>query len=100
VGIGLFQIGYMDQTTATLPAAERGVAGSLVNVTRVVGAVIGAALITWLFEAWAAHHPELAAMRWSFASLGLLLLAVTGIVAAGLIDHVKADPGRADAGRP
>lgn len=90
LGIGLFQIGYMDQTTATLPPAERGVAGSLVNVTRVVGAVIGAALITWMHEGWRVLYPGLAAFQLSFAVLGLLLLLVTIVVAAGAIEPVAA----------
>lgn len=85
LGIGLFQIGYMDQTTATLPPAERGVAGSLLNVTRVVGAVIGAALITWMLEGWRAIVPGLDAFRLSFGSLGVLLAGVTVAVGLGVV---------------
>ena len=48
LGQGLFQVGYMDTTTSLLPAHERGVAGSLVNVTRGLGIVFGAAGISWL----------------------------------------------------
>ncbi len=41
-GVGLFQVGYTDYVTATLPAADRGVAGSLTIVTRTIGVVLGA----------------------------------------------------------
>lgn len=79
-GIGLFQIGYMDVTTATLPPSQRGVAGSLLNVTRVVGGVIGGACITWLLDGWRALHTGAQAFAWTFATLGLLL----GVFACGL----------------
>ncbi|MFP5462129.1 MAG: MFS transporter [Gammaproteobacteria bacterium] len=48
IGQGIFGVGYMDATTSMLPLEERGVAGSLVNVTRLLGVVLGATLIGWL----------------------------------------------------
>src|SRR5690606_40435482 len=48
LGQGLFQVGYMDATTDLLPIEERGTAGSLVNVTRLLGLVLGATGIGWL----------------------------------------------------
>jgi MFS family permease len=48
VGQGLFQVGYMDATTTLLPIEERGIAGSLVGVTRLLGIVLGATGIGWL----------------------------------------------------
>ena len=42
VGVGLFQVAYADLVTATLPIADRGVAGSLITVTRTIGIVGGA----------------------------------------------------------
>lgn len=42
-GLGLFNVGYMDATTSMLPVSRRGVAGSLVTVTRLVGVLLGAA---------------------------------------------------------
>ena len=48
IGQGLFQVGYMDATTTLLPIEERGVAGSLFSVTRLLGIVFGATGIGWL----------------------------------------------------
>lgn len=48
IGQGLFQVGYMDTTTTLLPIEERGVAGSLFSVTRLLGIVFGATGIGWL----------------------------------------------------
>ena len=42
LGLGLFQVGYSDHVTGTLPLADRGVAGSLSMVTRTIGVVLGA----------------------------------------------------------
>jgi len=42
LGVGIFQVGYTDYVAATLPLADRGVAGSLAMVTRTIGIVIGA----------------------------------------------------------
>jgi MFS family permease len=57
IGLGLFQVAYADFVTATLPVAERGVAGSLTMVTRTIGVVTGA---TGLSAAFA--HFEAAAL--------------------------------------
>lgn len=48
LGLGLFSVGYMDETTSLLPVRQRGFAGSLVTVTRLVGVLLGATLITRL----------------------------------------------------
>ncbi|HZD25926.1 MAG TPA: MFS transporter [Alphaproteobacteria bacterium] len=50
-GQGLFQLSYTDAVIARLPAEERGVAGSIAMLTRTVGIVSGAALLTMLFSA-------------------------------------------------
>jgi MFS family permease len=42
LGLGLFQVAYADFVTAILPAADRGVAGSLTILTRTIGVVTGA----------------------------------------------------------
>lgn len=67
-GTGLFQVGYLDATTSMLPAHERGVAGSLVIVTRLLGVVFGASGISWL-------QARTASEAVSFAWLGGALFA-------------------------
>ena len=50
IGLGLFQVAYMDLVMAASPAAQRGVAGSLGMLTRTIGTVTGAALLTLGFQ--------------------------------------------------
>lgn len=42
LGVGLFQVGYADYVTGSLPLADRGVASSLTMLTRTIGIVLGA----------------------------------------------------------
>jgi hypothetical protein len=49
-GLGLFQVAYFDIATATIPLQARGVAGSLVMMTRTVGVVTGATLLMLVFQ--------------------------------------------------
>jgi MFS family permease len=49
-GLGLFQVAYFDIATATIPRENRGVAGSLVMVTRTVGVVTGATVLMLIFQ--------------------------------------------------
>ncbi|MGE4048400.1 MAG: MFS transporter, partial [Acetobacteraceae bacterium] len=49
-GIGLFQVAYFDIATATIPREDRGVAGSLVMMTRTVGVVTGATVLMLFFQ--------------------------------------------------
>jgi MFS family permease len=51
LGIGLFQTAYMDIVMRSSPLADRGVVGSLALLTRTIGTVTGAALLTLLFHA-------------------------------------------------
>jgi MFS family permease len=74
-GLGTFQVGNLDLTTTILPVSARGVAGSLVNVARLLGIVIGAAVITWIFDAFA-QPDRLAQFRSTFLLLGSLQLAL------------------------
>jgi MFS family permease len=46
VGIGIFQVAYTDLIVGSLPRSSRGVAGSLTMLTRTVGIVVGASLLT------------------------------------------------------
>jgi MFS family permease len=45
-GMGLFQVAYLDLVMGTLPPQHRGVAGSLAMLTRTLGVVTGATLLT------------------------------------------------------
>jgi MFS family permease len=51
-GVGLFQVAYFDIVTGSLPRADRGVAGSLVMMTRTLGTVTGATVLILLFQTW------------------------------------------------
>lgn len=57
-GLGLFQVAYFDIATVTIPVEARGVAGSLVMMTRTVGVVTGATVLMLIFQALraAAEH--------------------------------------------
>lgn len=50
IGLGLFQVSYMEIVIAASPLAHRGVAGSLSMLTRTVGVVTGAAGLTLGFQ--------------------------------------------------
>jgi MFS family permease len=54
-GLGLFQVAYFDIATATIPRQDRGVAGSLVMMTRTIGVVTGATLLMLLFQSLRGH---------------------------------------------
>ena len=75
LGHGAFQVGCMDVTTTLLPPEERGVAGSLVSVTRLLGIVLGATGIGWLHAATARFD-----LTFSVLGGGLFLYAVVGIL--------------------
>jgi EmrB/QacA subfamily drug resistance transporter len=51
LGMGFFQVAYMEIVMAASPVAHRGVAGSLSMLTRTVGVVTGAAVLTLGFQA-------------------------------------------------
>lgn len=51
VGMGCFQVAYMELVMAALPLAQRGVAGSLSMLTRTIGTVTGAAVLMLGFQA-------------------------------------------------
>jgi EmrB/QacA subfamily drug resistance transporter len=50
-GLGLFQVAYMEVVIGAVPREQRGVAGSLAMLTRTLGIVGGATLLTLLFHA-------------------------------------------------
>lgn len=49
-GLGLFQVACFDISTATIPREDRGVAGSLVMMTRTAGVVTGATVLMLMFQ--------------------------------------------------
>lgn len=51
IGLGLFQVGHLDATVSAMPVGERGVAGSLVSVGRVLGFSLSANLVMWAHDA-------------------------------------------------
>ena len=76
LGLGMFQVGYMEATTSLLPIDERGVAGSLVSVTRLLGILLGATGIHWL-QGLTQDHAS------TFKVLGIALLALAMLFALG-----------------
>lgn len=86
LGLGLYQVAQLDVSTASLPRESRGVAGSLVMLTRTLGVVAAASLLTAIFVAFetgnaSASAPDfLSAFQMTFriAALGLaVFLAAT-----------------------
>lgn len=51
IGAGLFGVAVLDILTASLPPADRGVAGSLGMVTRTIGTLTGASVLMLVFQA-------------------------------------------------
>jgi MFS family permease len=51
LGLGLFQVAYMEIVIGASPVGQRGVIGSLAMLTRTIGTVTGAALLTLGFQA-------------------------------------------------
>jgi len=49
-GVGLFQVAYMDIVMRTLPRHRHGVAGSIAMLSRSIGVVTGATLLTLVFH--------------------------------------------------
>jgi sugar phosphate permease len=79
VGQGLLAVAYIDLVTDTLPARDRGVAGSLAQLTRTLGIVSGASVLTAL-HAHAASGGFLAGYKFAFLVAGgglLVALAVS-----------------------
>ncbi|HTW70126.1 MAG TPA: MFS transporter [Acetobacteraceae bacterium] len=90
-GLGLFQVAYFEIAAATLPRDQRGVAGSLVMMTRTLGIVAGATVLMLGFQtlrvrAVAAGVADDAAFLAGFQHVYRLaaLLPVAVLVAMGL----------------
>jgi len=83
VGQGLLTVAYTDIVTATLSVRDRGVAGSLSLLTRTVGIVSGASVLTALYASGAAGLSGvdgfLAGYRYAFLAAGGGLLAALAL---------------------
>ena len=80
-GVGLFQVAYMDVVISTLPQHSRGVAGSVAMLTRTLGIVGGATLLTLVF-----HAVEATAVRdGASSSIAFLTAFRTTLEAAGIV---------------
>ena len=94
-GMGVFQVAYADRVMATLPRRDRGVAGSLTMLTRMLGVAAGATLLTALLRdaesaALAAGLPAeeafLEGFRFAFrcAAVVLAVCLAAGLATAGI----------------
>ncbi|OLE34143.1 MAG: hypothetical protein AUG47_02025 [Alphaproteobacteria bacterium 13_1_20CM_3_64_12] len=83
LGMGLFQVAYMEIVMAASPLAYRGVAGSLSMLTRTIGVVTAAAGLTLAFQALqGAASAQGAGEAQAFLSAFRNLFHVVGIAAA------------------
>lgn len=55
LGLGLFQFAYMEVVTGSIAQSARGVAGSLALLTRTIGIVFGASLLSLAYARFEAH---------------------------------------------
>ncbi len=78
LGQGLLTVSYTDLVTDTLPEHDRGVAGSLSLLTRTLGIVSGASVLTAL-QAHAAAGGFMAGYKFAFLAAGGGLLAVLAL---------------------
>jgi MFS family permease len=69
LGQGLLTVAYTDLVTDTLPERDRGVAGSLALLTRTLGIVSGASVLTALYS-HAAADGFMAGYRFAFLAAG------------------------------
>jgi MFS family permease len=91
VGLGLFQLAYSDIVTAALPLKDRGVAGSLVLLTRTFGTVTSASVIFLVFEILNARYGFLEGFQKTFQFAALLAFVAAGSSACSL--RKIGDPG-------
>jgi hypothetical protein len=78
VGLGLFQLAYSDCVTAALPLRDRGVAGSLVLLTRTLGTVTAASVVLMMFEILNMEYGFVEGFQKTFQLAALLAFAGAG----------------------
>jgi MFS family permease len=81
IGLGLFQLAYTDIVTSALPIGDRGVAGSLTLLTRMLGTVTAASLILMLFEILQVKDGFFEAFHQTFQLAALLAFISAGLLA-------------------
>jgi MFS family permease len=81
IGLGLFQLAYTDIVTSALPLGDRGVAGSLTLLTRMLGTVTAASVILMLFEILQVKHGFFEAFHLTFLLAALLAFVTAGLLA-------------------
>ncbi len=81
VGLGLFQLAYSDIVTAALPLRDRGVAGSLVLLTRTLGTVTAASVVLLVFGILNMKYGFLEGFQKTFQLAALLAFAAAGLLA-------------------
>lgn len=93
LGLGLLQVSYTDTVTATLPRQDRGVAGSLAMMTRMIGIVAGASLLTLLFDTVEAALPDASAEN-AFLRAFRFCLAAAALLCFALLPWLRRVPAR------
>jgi MFS family permease len=94
IGVGLFQVASMEIVMGTMPVAQRGVAGSLVQLTRVIGVVTAASVLTMGFHAFEAGPDATTAFLAGFRAIFRIVAVVaaaTGLVIAWAAHRPEAD---------
>ncbi len=84
IGLGVFQLAYAEIVTATIPRRSRGVAGSLVMLTRTLGVIGAATMLGVLFQHLAAADGFLPAFQHTFWLAALLAFAMVALAALGV----------------
>ncbi|MFK7963719.1 MAG: MFS transporter [Burkholderiaceae bacterium] len=84
LGQGLFQVGHLDATVETMPLADRGVAGSLVSVDRVLGFALSANGVMWLHDILRDGSSSPANYSSTLQVVSLTLLLITLVTLFGL----------------
>jgi MFS family permease len=85
-GVGLYQVAHLEIVSATIPRRDRGVAGSLAMLTRTIGVVAGATLLSLSFQAIEASAGFLPAFQRTFQ----FAAAVPAVVALALLLRLPA----------
>jgi MFS family permease len=81
VGLGLFQLAYSDIVTAALPLKDRGVAGSLVLLTRTLGTVAAASVVLMVFGILNMTYGFVEGFQKTFQLAALLAFTAAGVLA-------------------